>query len=692
MIGAILIRRMDVRPFTDNQIELVQNFATQAVIAIENTRLFNEQRESLQQQTATADVLKVISRSTFDLQTILNTLVKSATRLCSADRGILFRREDETYKSVAHYGYSLEFQQFHESHPITPGRGTAVGRAALEGKAVHIPDVLADPEYTFLDAQKLGRYRANLAVPLLREGKPIGGLSLTRAEPQAFTEKQIELVETFADQAVIAIENARLLNELRQRTHDLSESLQQQTATAEVLRVISSSPAEAQPAFDAMVARAAQLCEAEFSAVARFDDGLLHLVAMNNLSPAERESFNSLFPRRPQRNFAMGRAFLDGVSVQFEDVLADPTYDAHTRKVLQRALGYRSFLAVPIIRDGQPIGVIGCGRRKVRPFTATQIALVQTFADQALIAIENARLFQELRHRTDDLAEALEQQTATSEVLKVISSSPGELEPVFEAMLKNAVQICGAGFGNLFLREGDVFRIGATYGAPPAYIEYLRSEQVFQLNPKLGLGLLVKTKEIYRVADVVAAPTHGEELREAAIKLAGARTHNGDPNAEGHGGDRRNYYLPPRGRPFHRQTGRGARKTSPRRPSSQLRTRDCSTSCARHLNVKPQPQKCSKSSPARLATWIPCSRRFSLMPLNCVMRHTARFGCGRTTRSAPRCCMATYQTPTLTSGEAARFSGQIRMCRWRGSPLRASPSRSRTCVRVRPTAAAIDLL
>ena len=215
-IGAILIRRMDVRPFTDKQIALVQNFAAQAVIAIENTRLLNKLCKSLQQQIATADVLKVISRSTFELQPVLDVLVESAGHLSgNANRGLLFQLEGATYRSTAYYGYSREFREFHESHPITPGRGTAVGRTALEGKTVPVPDVLADPEYTFLEAQKPGRGRATLAVPLLREGNPIGALTLQRSEPLPFSDNQIELVQTFADQAVIAIENTRLLNELR---------------------------------------------------------------------------------------------------------------------------------------------------------------------------------------------------------------------------------------------------------------------------------------------------------------------------------------------------------------------------------------------------------------------------------------------------------------------------------------------
>src|SRR5712672_1464691 len=258
-------------------------------------RLTRERDEALEQRTATAEVLKLISGSTFDLQTVLDALVASAVRLCEAERGVVFRREGEFYKSVAYYNHAREFQEFHESHPITPGRGTAVGRMALEGKTVQIVDILADPEYTFAEAQKLGRGRATLAVPLLREATPIGALGLQRTEPRPYSPKQIELVETFAAQAVIAIENTRLLKELRQRTEDLGESLQQQTATSDVLQVISSSPGDLQPVFESMLNNALRICEAKFGQLLLFD-GKGFLASELHNTPA---AYAELFKRGP---------------------------------------------------------------------------------------------------------------------------------------------------------------------------------------------------------------------------------------------------------------------------------------------------------------------------------------------------------------------------------------------------------
>src|SRR6202011_1432758 len=318
---------------------------------------------------------------------------------------------------------------------------------------------------------------------------------------------------------------ADLQKQLEERTRELTEALEQQTATSEVLEVISSSPTKVQPVFEAMVGRAAQLCQAHFSAVARFEHGLLHLVALNNLSAEERAAFHSLFPRAPARNFVMGRAFVDGKPLQFEDVLAEFDYDLRTREVLQQTLNYRTFMAVPIIKEGNPIGVIGCARRGVRAFTSRQIALVKTFADQAVIAIENVRLFEAEQERTRELGEALDQQTATSEVLKVVSSSPGQLDPVFDAMLGNAVRICDATFGVLFRFEDGAWRAGAMVGVPPAFAEYWRRGPQ-RPGPRTALGRIVETRQTVHIADVTREPAfvEGEPVFVAAVDLGRFRT------------------------------------------------------------------------------------------------------------------------------------------------------------------------
>jgi GAF domain-containing protein len=298
LVGSFTIFRQEVRPFTDKHIALVTSFASQAVIAIENTRLLNELRESLQQQTATADVLKVISRSTFDLQTVLQTLVESAARLCEADKATITRQRGEVFFRAEAYGFSSEFLDYVRSVPVVPERGSALGRALLEGKVVHIPDVQADPEYTFVEAQRLGDFRTVLGAPMLREGIPIGVLALTRSEVMPFTDKQIELVSTFADQAAIAIENVRLFDDVQKRTDELTEALEQQTATSEVLRVISSSPGDLEPVRDKMLENAVRICDAKFGDVYRWEGDALRLLATHKTPPALVEELRRLpYPR-----------------------------------------------------------------------------------------------------------------------------------------------------------------------------------------------------------------------------------------------------------------------------------------------------------------------------------------------------------------------------------------------------------
>jgi len=398
-IGVLSLARRSMRRFTDKQVELLTTFADQAVIAIENTRLLNELRESLQQQTATADVLKVISRSIFDLKSVLNTLVESAARLCEADMAALARPKGSIYGYEATFGHSREHEEFLSAHPAGIDRGTAVGRTLVEGKIVHITDVLADPEYTYLEGQRLGGFRTLLGVPLLREGTPIGVIVVQRKTVRPFTERQIELATTFADQAVIAMENTRLLNELR-------ESLQQQTATADVLKVISRTAFELQPIFDTLVENAVRLCEAERAFLFRFDGKLLRSAATYNVSPELRE-FVDNNPIAPGRHSISARAALERRTVHVPDIQGDPEYAYAVRD--ERPI--RTTLAVPMLKGDDLVGTITIYRLELKPFTDKQIALVETFADQAAIAIENVRLFNEIQDKSRQLEQASERKS-----------------------------------------------------------------------------------------------------------------------------------------------------------------------------------------------------------------------------------------------------------------------------------------
>ncbi len=521
VVGVFTLQRREPRPYTQKQIELVETFAAQAVIAIENTRLLNELRESLQQQTATADVLKVISRSTFDLQNVLDTLVESAARLCEAEMTWIARPDGPKFRLAASFQCPPAFVEHTTNELIPGGRGTLAGRALAECRTIHIHDVLADSEYTFMQSQQKGRFRTMLGAPLLREGAPIGVLILTRATARPFSDKQIELVTTFADQAVIAIENTRLLNELR-------DSLEQQTATSEVLGVISSSPGDLQPVFEAMLDNASRICEADAGNLFLCEPGGIRAVAVHG-----EPQYVAAWRGRPLvaltdgEDLPINRIARTKSVVHIADLRTEPAYiQRHPRALaLVDAAGARTLLNVPLLRDNEMIGVFGIFRRQVRPFTDKQIELVQNFAAQAVIAIENARLLNELRQRTDDLTELLEQQTATSEVLQVISSSPGELQPVFDAMLANAVRICEANFGMLFRIEDGAFRAAAMSGVPPAFAEFWnRGAQ--RPGPRSALGRIVDTRQTVHIADVKAEPAYvdGEAVFVAAVNLGGFRT------------------------------------------------------------------------------------------------------------------------------------------------------------------------
>jgi GAF domain-containing protein len=512
LIGAFAIYRQEVLPFTDKQVELVKNFAAQAVIAIENTRLLSELRESLQQQTATADVLKVISGSAFDLKLVLETLIESATRLCGATRGHILQFNGEFLIFAAAYGAWPGFTEFLKDHPFRPGPGTIAGKAAAERQTVHVHDVLQETDYQLTDLVKQQGYRTVLAVPMLREEALLGVITVLKTNVEPFTEKQIELVTTFADQAVIAIENVRLFSELR-------ESLQQQTATADVLKVIRRSTFDLPAVLNTLVESAVRLCDG-YDAVILLREGE-SLVFGAHYGPIPMD-----FVKWPlTRNWTAGRAVIDGKPVHVHDLTAagDEFPEGHAMAV---RLGHRTILSVPLLREDEAIGSLSVRRSEVRPFTDKQIELVETFADQAVIAIENVRLFDEVQKRTRELSESLEQQTATSEVLRVISSSPGELEPVFDAMLANATRICEAKFGALFLSEGDAFRTVALHGAPPAYAEARRREPVIHhRDPGTAGGRVAMTKKPVQIADIRTEPAYvNDPQRFAILELAGART------------------------------------------------------------------------------------------------------------------------------------------------------------------------
>src|SRR5262245_43406734 len=455
-IGVVFIRRTEVRPFTDKQIALLKTFADQAVIAIENVRLFQELKESLEQQTATSEILSVIASSPTDIQPVFQTILDNAVRLCEAQNGAVFRFDGEVFRAVVWNNISPALDSFDQSTPIPPGRESALRRVGLEKRPVHIPDMLADPECLVPEPYKEEGMRTNLAVPLLKENDLIGAIAIHRREVRPFTENQIRLLETFAHQAVIAVENVRLFQELK-------KSLEQQTATSEVLGVIASSPTDIQPVLDAVAESATRLCSAKDAVIRLVEGNVLRLVAHQGPIP-----FSFAPSELPiNRSSVTGRAVVEGQPVHIEDLVSVAATEFPEINAVIDIEGGRSQLAVPLMREDLAIGAILIRRTTVDPFTDKQIALLKTFADQAVIAIENVRLFKELQERNAELREALEHQTATSEVLGIISRSPTDVQPVFDAIVESAARVCGIDDVVLRLRDGDVMVARAHFGPIP---------------------------------------------------------------------------------------------------------------------------------------------------------------------------------------------------------------------------------
>ena len=521
-IGSLGSRRIEARPFTPAQIKLLETFADQAVIAIENVRLFKELQErnrdlteALEQQTATSEILRVIASSPTDVQPVLDVVAENAARVCGAKDAVIHRVDGNILRRVAHYG-PIPQAGGEETTPIS--RGYASGRAVVDRRAIHIHDMAAESEAEFPEGVNFQRrfgHRTILATPLLREGNLIGTMVIRRTEVLPFTDKQIELLKTFADQAVIAIENVRLFQELK-------ESLEQQTATSEILGVIASSPTDIQPVLDVVAENAARLCDANDAHILRAEGGILQRVAVYGSMPV-------VPMQRPiTRGTPAGRAVLDRKTMHVHDLATELETEFPDSAQIQQVARTHTILATPLLREDVAIGAIVIRRAEVRLFTEKQIALLKTFADQAVIAIENVRLFQELQVRNRDLTEALEQQTATSEVLKVISRSTFDLRPVLETLTENAVRLCGAEMGSIYRFDGQHLNHALSYNAPPELVEFLDRNPITPARYSVAARAALERRTIH-VPDVLADP----DFTFGAAQLETVRTVLGVPMIRG---------------------------------------------------------------------------------------------------------------------------------------------------------------
>jgi len=511
-IGTINVGRDE--PFSDAEIALLQTFANQAVIAIENVRLFTaletrnrELSEALEQQTATGEILRVISSSPTDLQPVFDTIARNALRLCDGRFSAVFRSDGRLIHLVAQQNFSaaaLEHAARAYPTPIDgPGPLAAVVR---EARLNHASDVENDPLVTPESLQiprSLG-VRSHAAVPMIRDASAIGAIIVGRTVVGPFSDANIDLLKTFADQAVIAIENVRLFRELEARNRELTEALERQTATADILRVIGSSPTDVQPIFDAIVRSASRLCGGEYAIVTRYDGELLHLVAQHNPRPGADDETARYFPQVPRRETSINaRALVDATVVHLPDVETED-FEPAAREFYHR-IGLRAVVAVPMVHEGRPIGVVSVSRGTPGPFSGRQVDLLRIFADQAVIAIENVRLFKELQERNRELMEALEQQTATSEVLKVISRSQTDVQPVFDTIARSAAVLCGAAFSVVFRLEDDVIDFVAHHSFTPEGLAIMR--RLFPAKAReRAAGWVALRRTILHIPDVEKDP------------------------------------------------------------------------------------------------------------------------------------------------------------------------------------------
>ena len=457
-LGFLTIYRQVARSYSDKQIAVLQGFADQAVIAIENARLFNETKEALERQTATADILKVIASCPSDTQPVFEAIAERSNRLVNGLSAAVYSIVDDVQHLMAFTPVSTGADAaLKAAFPAT--LSTIIGGDTIrKGKIFRIADIeLELDQPSMRDMARLRGWRSLVLVPLLRD-KVIGQISVTRKEPGSFAAHHVQLLQTFADQAVIAIENARLFNETQ-------EALERQTATADILKVIASSPSDVQPVFEAIAHTANRLIGGFSTAVFRFVEGIAHLVAFTPTNPAADEILNSRFPR-PIAEYESFELVRDGEPVQIADTEKSPEL-----RDIARARGYRSMLFTPLVSSGAVIGMVSVTRKETGSFAAHHVALLRTFSDQAVIAIENVRLFDEVTAKTRDLSEALTYQTGSGNILRVIASSPTNIEPVLSAIVESACELCGANDAVVHLRDGSELRHRAHHGPIPIGFE-----------------------------------------------------------------------------------------------------------------------------------------------------------------------------------------------------------------------------
>src|SRR6185312_3399253 len=501
-IGTINVTRATAGSFAEADVQLLRTFADQAVIAIENARLFNETQEALERQTATAEILSVIASSPSDTTPVFHAIASSAKRLLGGFTAAVFRLLDGTVYLGAFTPTSPAADEALMADFPRAVEEFEAFQLARDGKPFAIPDTEETAPAPVREIARLHGFRSMLWVPMVNGGATTGIITVTRVEPGAFAAHHVQLLQTFADQAVIAIENARLFNEVQ-------EALERQTATAEILKVIASSPSNVQPVFEAIVNSAASLFEPCAATIITLKDGELHWSAAAARLPGfDIAHARTIYPIPfdPERS-PSARAILERQVIEIPDI-ESPDTSEFTRNAAA-AGGFRSVTFVPLVDRDQGIGtIIFTHPQAGYKFTDKQLALVQTFADQAVIAIENARLFNEVQERTVELSEALEQQTATAEVLGVISSSAGDLAPVFDAMLSKAMQLCSANFGTLNTHDGKAYHTAATYGLPPTYDEFRRKLPPQEYGPGTAPALLLQGEPFVEIDDLLDSESY----------------------------------------------------------------------------------------------------------------------------------------------------------------------------------------